>query len=1784
MSIKSSRWSRFSTVAWCAGVAIAAANLSAQVLFSEIMYHPVEEAAFNADGTPVMDLTEEVHEFLELHNPGAAPVSLKGWQLTGGIQYTFPPSAVIQPGQYLVVARNPARLANVPVYQLQEASLFGPYLGQLNNNGETLRLRNARNELIDSVSYSSHFPWAIGADALGADEDWTGLRNLDFQYTGRSLERVSFAHPANDPANWLASPAPGAPSPGHANSIQRNQPLPVVVQLIAHQSVDQHRLIRQNQPVRMDAAFSATNQIEAVELEYFVDNIELTTETITNVLMTATGDASSARFTALIPGLPDRSIVRYRIVTTQAGQREVISPRADDPFRWHAYFVSPNRTSTKPVYDCFISSVSLSRLNSNINRSPRRVTTPDPPGNPRVSWNATEPAIFVHDGEVRDIQMRHHGSRYNRSPGRNSFKWFFPRYHPFQGTDSIFETDKGNDFVVGHGLFINAGLPVSSVRYVDLFLNNNAGLQRLEQGEFNGDMLDSYHQAQQPLNPGTPLESSGEIFKSVGTIEVNGEGPYGRGDGRRLAKLPTWPDLKMYEWTYSLQNHGWRGHTDFAKMIDALWVARGDTPSSPAPKVPAVRNFFDKYFDIDAMLTYVAVENWACPWDDTTQNHFLWRRSNGKWGMLPWDCDAWFGRGDNTPASASIYIGEVGNPNNNFRGPNFVKDGFIKGFRQEYKERLYLLNNTFLHPDNITAMGFGSIRSFANSRFAAVNQQCGFGPFQRPAKPVNLSPSPAASVAPNASLKASPYTHSADPASPHSRTTWEIRRDDGTFLAPLLKVTSTGNLTNLSIPFAELDFGRIYFWRCTYLDAQNHPSLISDETPFTFGNPTPTQTNLVSLIRIDARTLWKYNQSGANLGTAWVAPSFDDSLWASGPALLAVENAALPEPIRTPLTLGPITFYFRHHFQYNGPATAQLRLHTVIDDGAVLYLNGKNIWNTRVQGSPPLSSTLADSTVSDAVYEGPFEVSVTNLLNGENVLAAEVHQVATTSSDLVFGISLDVVSVSLVVGDVVLNEVLADNRTAAANAGDFPDYVELYNTSNRTVDLTGFALSDSPLKPSRFVFPADTAIPARGYLRIWCDDATRSPGLHTGFGLDAKGQTVVLLAPSPNNFVVKDSIVFGLQAPNFSIGRIPDGAGFWQLNQPTPNAVNKSQATASPDAVIINEWLANPISGEDWFELFNPLNLPVALGGLFLTDDLNQPTQSPISSLSFMPAEGFVTFAADGDPDRSGNHVNFKLSTGGDTIALISTNSLVLNSVIFGPQASGVSEGRLPDGGTAIVSFPSSPTPDEPNYLLIRSVVINEVLTHSDPPEEDAIELLNTSDAPVDIGGWYLSDDVQVPKKYRIPTGTIVPAGGFHVVYEFQFSASANSADRFALSSAHGDNLVLAATKEDGSLTGHREVIRFGAAFKGISFGRYLTSTSVDFIPMSGLSFGSEPVTSLAQFREGTGRTNLGPRISPVVISEIMFHPPDVQADGQANDNTAHEFIELRNATATEVPLFDPTMPTSTWRIRGGVQLDLPPGLTLPVGGVLLLVNFAPTNLAEAASFRAAYSMSEKIPLIGPFRGKLGNSRDQIELLQPDHFLPGQNTEEIFVPYVMVERIVYADKAPWPIGSDGSGLSLQRIAFQRYGNDPVNWKSGAPSPGDSLSPTTDTDSDHDGLPDIWEHANGLNLLNPTDALLDQDGDGMTNFQEYRAGTNPRDADSRLQVEFVQLAEIGEGAIELRFLALANLIYQVEYREALTVGTWVPLGGVLRPASPGPVTVPDSLPPGFIQRYYRVRIP
>ena len=110
--------------------------------------------------------------------------------------------------------------------------------------------------------------------------------------------------------------------------------------------------------------------------------------------------------------------------------------------------------------------------------------------------------------------------------------------------------------------------------------------------------------------------------------------------------------------------------------------------------------------------------------------------------------------------------------------------------------------------------------------------------------------------------------------------------------------------------------------------------------------------------------------------------------------------------------------------------------------------------------------------------------------------------------------------------------------------------------------------------------------------------------------------------------------------------------------------------------------------------------------------------------------------------------MNFSLRAQGEALGLTTSGGTAIDSITFGPQALGVSEGRLPDGANTVVTFSTTPTPGKSNFLPLNNVVINEVLTHSTAPLEDAVELYNPSAGDIDISGWYLSDSQNNLLKY----------------------------------------------------------------------------------------------------------------------------------------------------------------------------------------------------------------------------------------------------------------------------------------------------------------------------------------------------------------------------------------------------------------------------------------------------
>lgn len=413
-------------------------------------------------------------------------------------------------------------------------------------------------------------------------------------------------------------------------------------------------------------------------------------------------------------------------------------------------------------------------------------------------------------------------------------------------------------------------------------------------------------------------------------------------------------------------------------------------------------------------------------------------------------------------------------------------------------------------------------------------------------------------------------------------------------------------------------------------------------------------------------------------------------------------------------------------------------------------------------------------------------------------------------------------------------------------------------------------------------------------------------------------------------------------------------------------------------------------------------------------------------------AGGFIVLAA--APDRFEERYDFdpfgsykgKLNNSGEVLVL---SDLPAKSVIDSASYSDASGWPAGADGGGYSLVPSSSSKDaakswrasfrmhgSPGKSDVGVALISEVSTHTDPPASDAIELFNPEDEPMDVGGWYLSDDKDVPAKFRIPDGKVIPAKGYLVFDESDFN-DGDSPTRFNMS-AHGEEVWLSADS-GGCAAGYCHGFGFGEMENGVTFGRLVTSDGGEHFP--------------AQSKPSLGTANAGPRIGPVILSEIMYH----------SVNDTDDFLEVTNVGGQPVDLFDRSRPANTWRING-MAFRFPVGVTLAAGELAVVIPVSSTE----SRIRAAYEIPSGVRI---FRadGELRNSSDTLALLKPEdpYMKDGAVAGDSTVPFMVVDRVAYRDDAPWPIGADGEGMSLQRKSLEAFGDDPGSWIGAKPGPG-----------------------------------------------------------------------------------------------------------------------------------------
>ncbi len=519
--------------------------------------------------------------------------------------------------------------------------------------------------------------------------------------------------------------------------------------------------------------------------------------------------------------------------------------------------------------------------------------------------------------------------------------------------------------------------------------------------------------------------------------------------------------------------------------------------------------------------------------------------------------------------------------------------------------------------------------------------------------------------------------------------------------------------------------------------------------------PQGSTTSKISLATIT--DTWKYEQTNIDLGTQWHQPSYDDRSWPDGQGLLYVESSSLPAPKNTPLTIGADTYYFRKHFNLDAdPAasTITLQMNTIIDDGAVFYLNGVEVYRLGIADGPIDHNTRTDRAVNNAVYEGPFTVSSAPMVQGDNVLAVEVHQKNSTSSDIVFGMTLDA-TITSVAPQVTLDAdsyiLLVKNQAA---------FESRYGSGH---NIAG-----------QYIGSLDN-----GGEKIKLEDYTNSTILSFNYNdswyniTDGEGFSLTIKDPANPDLTMWDSKA--AWRPSVSVGGSP--------------GTDDSGIIPPIGSVIINEVLAHSdAEPSDWVELYNTTDQPVNIGGWFLSDNNNDDP----NRMKYQIAEGtmiapfsYIVFYENlhlGNVSDPGCNEPFQFSENGETVYLQSGQGEILTGYYeeesFGASLADVAFGRY-QKSTGAFNFVamSSNTPSSINsYPKVGPIVISEIMYNPsaggtfDNDEYEYIELKNITGSNVLLQVHDNNLNVDVPWKftdgidYTFPLGTTIPANGCIVI------------------------------------------------------------------------------------------------------------------------------------------------------------------------------------------------------------------------------------------------------------------------------------------------------------------------------------------------------------------------------------------------------------------------------------
>lgn len=396
------------------------------------------------------------------------------------------------------------------------------------------------------------------------------------------------------------------------------------------------------------------------------------------------------------------------------------------------------------------------------------------------------------------------------------------------------------------------------------------------------------------------------------------------------------------------------------------------------------------------------------------------------------------------------------------------------------------------------------------------------------------------------------------------------------------------------------------------------------------------------------------------------------------------------------------------------------------------------------------------------------------------------------------------------------------------------------------------------------------------------------------------------------------------------------------------------------------------------------------------------------------------------------------LNNAGDTLCLNDAFGEIIQRFHFGPDWQPLTDGA----GFALVHDPQGTVESwmDPTQWVLSAwegyagaprgsatfsqpgVLFSEVSLAPSPETPGALELVSPVDA--DISGWFLSDQLTSPQRFRIPPGTTLRSNVPAVLSERLFGQASGFGPGFTLNPAGGSVFLFSADPQ-GRLTGYFDRVDYGPMASGQSLARVTDERGeIRWERLNEPSLGS--LSGL-------------PAVHSLIINEIHYHP----ASNTLADEADLEFLELRNVGSGPLILFNASAPTLSWRIRGDINFEFPRGLRLGAGSTLILVGFDPRREPwKLERFKSLTGASNPGLVLGPWSGRLSNGGGALILEAPAW-------DQGAARWIEEDRVLFDTRLPWPSEADGLGASLSRVSTSGSGLTANDWAATRPNPGET---------------------------------------------------------------------------------------------------------------------------------------